>query len=47
MVHTAFGGEEDYLSIYEQMKEELETFMEKDTTVAEEDEFYHYFTNRY
>ena len=47
MVHTAFCSEEDHLSIYEQMKQELATFMERDTTEAEEDEFYHYFTNRY
>ena len=47
MVHTAFCSEEDHFSIYEQMKQELATFMERDTTEAEEDEFYHYFTNRY
>lgn len=47
MVHTAFCGEEDHLAIYGQMKQELAAFIDRDTTEAEEMEFYQYFTNRY
>lgn len=47
MVHTAFCGEEDHLSIYEHMKQELAEFLERSTTEAEEEKFYQYFTSRY
>lgn len=47
MVHTAFGGEEDHIAIYESMKQELADFIDRDTTEDEENDFYIYFTGKY
>ena len=47
MFHTAFLGENAYQETYNAMKRELAEFIDRDTTAAEEGEFYEYFTNKY
>ena len=46
-VHTAFCDEEGSKAKYEAMKQELQDFMDKNTTEDEEEEFYSYFIDRY
>ncbi|MDE6539183.1 MAG: hypothetical protein K2K66_03240 [Ruminococcus sp.] len=35
------------MEIYNSMKQELQDFIDRDTTADEEYEFYNYFTNKY
>lgn len=46
MVHTAFCGE-NYKETYEAMKQELQAFIDRDTTPEEEYQFYIDFTRKY
>ncbi|MDE5557081.1 MAG: hypothetical protein K2J32_05215 [Ruminococcus sp.] len=45
-VHTVYCGK-NYMEIYNSMKQELQDFIDRDTTADEEYEFYYYFTNKY
>ena len=47
MAHTAFCDEEDHDEKYEAMKAELAAFIDRETTLSEELDFYHYFTDKY
>lgn len=47
MVHTAFADADHYQETYDDMKRELEEFLEKETTAEEELAFYDAFTTRY
>jgi len=47
MCCTAFCDAEDALSKYENMKKELQQFIDADTTFDEKMAFYEYFTNKY
>ena len=47
MFHTAFCGEDNYLAVYESMKKELADFIDRETTLDEELDFYSYFTSKY
>ena len=47
MVHTAFAGADNYRSVYDEMKSELQRFIDTDTTASEELEFYDRFCSRY
>lgn len=46
MVHTVFCGE-NYKEIYDSMKKELQDFIDRDTTVDEEHQFYNDFTTKF
>lgn len=45
--HTAFCNEKESSALYEQIKMELQTFMDKETTEEEEIAFYQYFSEKY
>ena len=45
--HTVFCNEKEGLAIYEQIKMELQSFMDKKTTEEEEIAFYQYFSEKY
>ncbi len=47
MVHTAFADFENYQSLYNDMKQELQKFIDTDTTEDEELDFYDYFCNKF
>lgn len=47
MVHTAFCDNSRSQEVYDNMKIELEHFIDKDTTVEEEVLFYKEFTSKY
>ena len=47
MVHTAFAADSQYQEIYDAMKNELQGFIDKDTTYDEELAFYEEFTSKY
>jgi len=46
MVHTAFCGD-DFQNVYDEMKRELQEFIDKDTSENEKQEFYEYFTRKF
>lgn len=46
MLHTVFCGDE-FQNVYDEMKKELQEFIDKDTSESEEIEFYRYFTNKF
>ena len=45
--HTAFCNEKENLDLYEQIKMEMQAFMDKETTVEEEIAFYEAFSKKY
>ena len=45
--HTAFCNEKESSALYEQIKMELQAFMDKETTEEEEIEFYEQFCEKY
>ena len=45
--HTVFCDEKKSLVLYEQIKDELQAFMDKETTEEEEIAFYQYFSEKY
>lgn len=45
--HTVFCNEKESSVLYEQIKAELQTFMDKETTEEEEIAFYKYFSEKY
>ena len=47
MVHTTFADLDNYQSQYDEMKRELQKFMDSNTSEDEEVEFYNYFCNKY
>lgn len=47
MAHTAFCDENNSKQLYNAMKEELQVFIDKHTTMDEELEFYESFTRKY
>lgn len=47
MVHTLFCDKESCHVQYQKMKQDIQDFLEKDTTEAEDIEFYKYFTDLY
>ena len=47
MVHTAFTDSEHYKNMYDNMKQDLQEFLDKDTSVSEAEEFYERFTEKY
>lgn len=47
MVHTAFADDSHYQEIYDAMKNDLQEFIDKDTTYEEELAFYEEFTTKY
>ena len=47
MAHTAFAGEEDHQAKYDEMKAELQSFIDTDTASDEEQKFYENFCNKY
>ena len=47
MVHTAFTDSEHYKDMYDDMKSELQEFLDRDTSALEEEEFYEQFTEKY
>ncbi|MDO5559779.1 MAG: hypothetical protein Q4F95_09305 [Oscillospiraceae bacterium] len=46
MVHTVFCGD-NYTTVYENMKNDLASFIDKETTYDEEMNFYDTFTSKY
>ena len=46
MAHTVYCGD-NFQNIYDEMKWELQEFIDKDTSESEELEFYQHFTNRF
>ncbi len=46
MVHTAFCGD-NFSTVYENMKKDLSSFIDKETTNDEEMDFYETFTSQY
>lgn len=46
MMHTVYCGE-DYMKIYDEMKSELQRFMDSDLTEDEKNKFYDDFTSRF
>lgn len=46
MVHTAFCGV-NFQSVYEEMKAELQQFIDKDPSESEKFQFYRYFTRKF
>ena len=47
MVHTAFTDSEHYKDMYDNMKQDLQEFLDKDTSASEAEEFYEHFTEKY
>ena len=47
MVHTAFSDDFHYIDLYNQMKKDLEHFIDTETTSDEELDFYEYFVSKY
>ena len=47
MVHTVFTDSEHYKDMYDDMKSELQEFLDRDTSALEEEEFYEHFTEKY
>lgn len=47
MVHTVFGDEDNIYSTYNRMKQDLQVFIDTDTTEDEKLKFYSEFTNKY
>ena len=47
MVHTTFADFDHYQSLYDEMKMELQKFIDTDTNEDEELEFYDYFCNKF
>lgn len=47
MVHTTFADYDHYQSLYDEMKKELQKFIDTDTNEDEELEFYDYFCNKF
>lgn len=47
MVHTAFVDEKNYITKYNDMKLELQEFLDKETSEKEYDNFCKEFTNKY
>lgn len=47
MVHTAFADSEHYQSLYNEIKRELQKFIDTDTTEDDELDFYDYFCNKF
>lgn len=47
MVHTVFTNSEHYKDMYDDMKSELQEFLNRDTSASEAEEFYEQFTEKY
>lgn len=47
MVHTAFSAPENYRALYDEMKKELQEFIDKETTETEELDFYDRFCSKF
>lgn len=47
MMHTAFYGNDIYHECYQQMKKDIQCFVERDATEDGDIEFYEYFTSQY
>ncbi|MDE6732246.1 MAG: hypothetical protein K2J77_05150 [Oscillospiraceae bacterium] len=47
MVHTAFSDPENYQALYDEMKKELQEFIDTETTEKEELDFYDYFCSKF
>lgn len=47
MMHTAFCNSAQYQETYNNMKKDLQEFIDKDTSGDEEIEFYDWFTSKY
>ena len=47
MMHTAFCNSTQYQETYNNMKKDLQEFIDKDTSDEEEIEFYDWFTSKY
>ena len=47
MMHTAFSDDEHYKTKYEDMKKELQRFIDSDCSENEENEFYENFCSKY
>lgn len=47
MVHTAFSDSENYQALYDDMKKELQEFIDTETTEKEEFDFYDYFCSKF
>ena len=47
MVHTAFTDSVHFQGMYDNMKKESQEFLDKNTSIEEEEEFYEQFTNKY
>lgn len=47
MFHTVFTDYENHQNIYQAMKKDLQNFIDKETTEAEEFDFYDEFTTKY
>ncbi|MCR5142898.1 MAG: hypothetical protein K6C68_10315 [Ruminococcus sp.] len=47
MCHTAFTNADTYRSMYNDMKNELQQFIDTETTEDEESDFYHRFCDKY
>ena len=45
--HTTFCSEQENLALYEQIKDELQAFMDKETTMGAEIAFYKMFSEKY
>ncbi len=47
MVHTAFSDSENYQALYDEMKKELQEFIDTETTEKEELDFYDHFCSKF
>ena len=47
MMHTAFCESSHSLEVFDNMKKDLQEFIDKDTTAEEEDIFYEEFISKY
>ena len=47
MVHTAFTDSEHYKDMYDNMKRDLQEFLDRETSALEAEEFYERFTEKY
>ena len=47
MMHTAFCDKSHSQEVFDNMKRDLQEFIDKDTTAEEEDIFYEEFTSKY
>ena len=47
MVHTFFSDTENYQALYDEMKKELQEFMDAETTEKEELDFYDHFCSKF